>query len=154
MLIERIIEKMKNINQHLYDAARKKNQADRLLRKILCENLDPALIDQIDFFQVENEVLHISVKSAGWASRIRFFGDQILKILKNDRIPVNSVQIAVHSKPKAEELVREQPKNTKTVPNRSIETLRYMSESMDDDNCIKNALERLINTAKKKSQQS
>lgn len=144
---------MKNINQHLYDTARKKNQSDSLLRKILNEKLDPALIKQIDFFQVDNGVLHISVKSSGWASRIRFFGDQILTILKNDRIPVKSVQIAVHSKPKAEELVREQPKNTKTVPNRSIETLRHMSESLDDDNCLKNSLERLIKTAKKKSQQ-
>ncbi len=144
---------MKNLNQHLYDTARKKNQSDKLLRKILCKHLDPALIDQIDFFQVQNGVLHISVKSAGWASRIRFFGDQILIILKNDKILANSVHIAVHSKPKAEDLVREQPKNLKTVPERSIETLRYMSESMDDDNCLKKSLERLINTAKKKSQQ-
>lgn len=144
---------MKNINQHLYDTARKKNQSDKLLRKILCEHLDPALINQIDFFQIENGVLNISVKSAGWASRIRFFGDQILTIVKNARIPANSVQIAVHSKPKAEDLVREQPKNVKTVPERSIETLRYLSDSMDDDNCLKNSLERLINTAKKKSRQ-
>ena len=144
---------MKKINQHLYDAARKKNQSDKLLRKILCEHLDPALINQIDFFQVENGILRISVKSAGWASRIRFFSDQILTILKNDKVPANSVQIAVHSKPKAEDLVREQAENLKTVPKQSIETLRYMSETMSDDNCLKQSLERLIKTAKKKSQQ-
>lgn len=138
---------MKKLNIRVYDNARKKQLGNELLRKTLCKTLDEELIKHIDFLQIDNSVLTLSVKSAVWASRLRFFSQAILSALQQNSIQVSKVIMKVQAQPEPDELKRAQKKFTHTITEASLRNLSTTAAHISEPR-LQKALENLVNHAR------
>ncbi|MCB1754312.1 MAG: DUF721 domain-containing protein [Gammaproteobacteria bacterium] len=142
---------MKNISSLIQAQARQKSQSDKVLRELLCQHLDKALIDHIDFIQLEQGVLHCSVQSSAWASRIRFFSAELLGIMQNANISARQMRVSISKKNAPQELMRSHTRKPKAIPAASIDLLDTMAGTLEDSG-LKTALEKLVRTAREKNQ--
>ncbi len=138
---------MKNIHNLIQTTARHKSQSDQHLRKLLCSQLDAALIKQIEFIQIESQVLKLSVQSSTWASRIRFFGDEILRVVQNANIPARKVKVSIHAMPKSRELLRSSTRTASPIQGEALKNLEDIAGEMND-NELKASISRLISNAR------
>lgn len=141
---------MKKLGDFVQQQARAKVRADKKIRDILCTEIDAALIAYIDFIQIENGVLNLSVTSSVWASRLRFFSDTMLLALRQANMQVVRVKTTVISRPNTDELLRQQQPNHKSISATSLEGLNSLSDAMEN-NELKKSLDKLIQSAKRKN---
>ncbi len=141
---------MKKLGDFVQQKARAKARADKKIRDILCTEIDPALIAYVDFIQIENGVLNLSVTSSVWASRLRFFSDAMLLALRQANMQVVRVKTTVISRPNTDELLRQQQPNYKSISDTSLEGLNSLSDAMEN-NELKKSLDKLIQSAKQKN---
>ena len=125
-------------------------KADRLLRDILCREIDPALIDCIEFIQLKNGVLELAVGSAAWASRLRFFGDTMLTTLRAASLQAHSVKTVVALKPDRKELIRQKSPHNKQISEASLAGITSLAGYLEDSE-LKRSLQKLIQGAERKN---
>ncbi len=141
---------MRNISNIVIGKAIDKSREDKKLRRIVCQNLDADLIKHIQFFQVSNEILYLSVNSSTWSSRLRFFETNIIQILRTANIPITKVKISVTINPTPESTLPTQPINLRTISPDSLCLLDDVVSSMESTS-LQSSLKKLISNARKKS---
>lgn len=141
---------MKNLKNCIQQQAREKMRADRMLRDILCRDIDPALIDCIEFIQLKNGVLELAVGSAAWASRLRFFGDTMLSTLRVAGLQAHSVKTHIALRPDPQELIRETPSHNKHISDVALEGLASLAGCLEESE-LKQSLNKLIEGAERKN---
>lgn len=141
---------LKNVIQLVHQKARTKARSDQRLRALLCREIDPALIEHIVFLQLDEGVLTLSVKSAAWSSRLRFFGDSMLSALRHANVHATRVKMSVIAETETGGLLRSKSNHGKSL---SADALSYLNEAADgmEENELKSALQRLIGNAQMKS---
>ncbi len=141
---------MKNISNLILSKAREKSVSDKRLRRLLCKSLDDALVKHIEFIQIEKGILRLHVKNSTWASRLRFFANEILTITQQTNVSVNQVKVCVNVMPRSETLQRQTRVNRKNIPASSLDGLDEMVSIMED-NPLQNSLRNLVSNARKRN---
>ena len=141
---------MKNLLNLVQQQATRKSQGDQRIRQVLSQELDSALFENVEFFQIDEETLTVLTRSAAWASRLRFFGNDMLSILRQRGIKVRTVKFSVSVKPKPEDLIRPIPPNERRISETSLDLLETTARDMEN-NELRKSLESLIANATKKN---
>ena len=141
---------MKNLLNLVQQQASRKSQGDKHIRKLLSQELDGALFENVEFFQIDDDTLTVLTRSSAWASRLRFFGNEMLTVLRAQGIKVRTVKFAVSVKPKPEDLIRPVPPNERRISESSLELLGSTANDMEN-NELRRSLENLIASAAKKN---
>ncbi|MDO6460336.1 DciA family protein [Granulosicoccaceae sp. 1_MG-2023] len=144
---------MKNLLNLVQQQANRKAQGDQRIRALLSRKLDSALFENVEFFNIEEEQLTVLTRSAAWTSRLRFFSNEMLAILREAGIRVRDIKFSVSVKPKPEELVRPVPPNERRISERSLELLDSIAGDMEN-NELRRSFEKLIANAAKKNRSS
>jgi len=144
---------MKKIHTSIMVKARQKTKADKHLRGVLCQILDPALIEHIEFLQVNNGILTMTVKNATWASRLRFFSNEIMRITKNASIQVSKVQVQISTDTIKTEINTKIKKSDRRVEisSESLSSIYDMSKSLEPSE-LQESIQQLLSNAQIKKQ--
>ncbi len=140
---------MKNISALITQKARIKTREDNKLRKILCEKMDTDLIKHVQFLQIEKRTLKLHVKNSTWASRLRFFANDILHVAQSANISVSNVKIKItfHSQQSATKNEREI--NQRNIPTNSLDLLDEVALSVGSGT-LQLSLQKLVKNSREK----
>ena len=144
---------MKNISSLIMAKARVKSKTDKHLRGVLCQILDPTLIEHIEFLQVDKNILTLSVKNATWASRLRFFSNEILRITKNASISVSKVQIKISAAESEHDIASTSTSQVVNISSESLSTIYDMTRSLEPSE-LQKSLQKLVSNAQIKKLKS
>ena len=123
---------MKNIGDLIGKGTDRVAHEDTVLRRQVSQCVPDGLMRNVLFVREEDQRLRVTLSSAAWASRMRFFSEDILRFLATSGIILKEVSVHVQPQQNLQHLQRKCDRKPAPVTQASASHVGQVADGIDD----------------------